>query len=494
MQSARVSPDRVAVYIRWSTEDQGQGHTLEIQRDSCRYYALSQGWTVSADLTFIDDGYSGSTLERPALGRLRRAVQERRVECVVVYKLDRLSRNIKDIINLVLGEWEQICCVRSTQEPVDTTTDAGKMFFTMLGSFADFERATIRTRTWSGKLKAAEKGRNPGIVYPYGYRKSEDGGYATDETEAPLVKEIYDLYLQGRSCGRIAKELNRRGLPTRQGRGWSCSIISKILRNPIYMGRLVYNRRSGAPVVVENAVPALIEPDAWKLAGSIRSSRPRVNRAGSPRNSVASFLLTGLVTCTCGARCSGAYGTKGEQYYYCGGAQTKGRAICPAGMIPAAVLDDLVMAQVRQTWPLKPALRADILLRLDEQAEQHRLAVGALQRRLDALEKSLRRFREDYRTGKLSADLLRDLTEETRQERELVKQQLQAAEGAMASIESSHLELDQAAAWYARLDAWDSLDSHERKQVLSMLIARVVAFRSRRGKDLSVEIAWRLTD
>jgi site-specific DNA recombinase len=115
----KIASDKVAIYIRWSTEDQGQGHTLEIQRESCRYYCMSQGWVAREDLTFIDDGWSGSNLERPALTRLRDSVKAGQVECAVVYKLDRLSRNIKDIINLVLGEWEEACCVRSTQEPVE---------------------------------------------------------------------------------------------------------------------------------------------------------------------------------------------------------------------------------------------------------------------------------------------------------------------------------------------------------------------------------------
>jgi site-specific DNA recombinase len=115
-----ITPDKVAIYIRWSTEDQGQGHTLEIQRESCRYFCLSQGWAPRVEQIYIDEGYSGANLERPALTRLRQAVTARLIDCVVVYKLDRLSRNIKDIINLALDEWEGLCCVRSTQEPVET--------------------------------------------------------------------------------------------------------------------------------------------------------------------------------------------------------------------------------------------------------------------------------------------------------------------------------------------------------------------------------------
>ncbi|HWI66569.1 MAG TPA: recombinase family protein, partial [Symbiobacteriaceae bacterium] len=87
-----VDPTKVAIYIRWSTEDQGEGTTLEVQSETCRAYLVSQGWAVNPELIFIDDGYSGGSIERPAMARLRSAVAAGEVHCVVVYKLDRLSR------------------------------------------------------------------------------------------------------------------------------------------------------------------------------------------------------------------------------------------------------------------------------------------------------------------------------------------------------------------------------------------------------------------
>jgi site-specific DNA recombinase len=101
-----IDPDKVAIYIRWSTDDQSDGTTLEVQQEGCKHYLLSQGWVVNEDLIFVDDGWSGGNLERPAMTRMRTLVRAGKVDCVVVFKLDRLSRSVIDMVNLVLEEWD----------------------------------------------------------------------------------------------------------------------------------------------------------------------------------------------------------------------------------------------------------------------------------------------------------------------------------------------------------------------------------------------------
>ncbi|HWI65609.1 MAG TPA: recombinase family protein, partial [Symbiobacteriaceae bacterium] len=127
-----VREDRVALYVRWSTDDQSEGTTLQVQLEGCRHFALSQGWTPQAELTFIDDGYSGATLDRPALRRLRDLVARGEIDCVIVFKVDRLSRNIVDAVDLVLGEWRDTCYFKSAREPIDSSTDLGRMIFSVL--------------------------------------------------------------------------------------------------------------------------------------------------------------------------------------------------------------------------------------------------------------------------------------------------------------------------------------------------------------------------
>lgn len=505
-----ISSDKVAIYIRWSTEDQGQGHTLEIQRESCRYYLLSQGWIPQDGLTFIDEGWSGSSLERPALTALRSAVAAGQVECVVVYKLDRLSRNVKDMLNLVLGDWEDVCSVRSTQEPVDTTSDAGRMFFTMLGSFADFERATIKTRTWSGKLKNAQKGRNPGHVYPYGYQRAEEGGgWEVSASEAVVVRRIFASYIRGLSCRAIAAELNDEGFRTRAGVEWSDATIARMLRNPIYCGRLEYNRRDYAGrkkrgrvvlkdasevIVVQEAVPALVEPSVWEQVERLRGERPRVGRGVSPRTGSSPFLLSGLLKCPCGHSWVGIYGgPKGERRFYaCAGSRTKGFAKCASRSIKMETLDAFVVERVRATWPIKGEFHEEIFSGLAQRLREHEVRVSGLRGRLGSLEGSQERFREDYKAGRITAEIYMELLKDARQEREELTRQLDRAATERREILASQVDLEHAAGWYAKLDAWEALALEERQQVLRMLVERIEVSRTKGSKDASVHIHWKL--
>lgn len=507
----KIASDKVAIYIRWSTEDQGQGHTLEIQRESCRYYCLSQGWIARDELTFIDDGHSGSTLERPALSRLRKAVQAGEVDCVIVYKLDRLSRNVKDIINLVLDEWEEACCVRSTQEPVDTTSDAGRMFFTMLGSFADFERSTIKTRTWSGKRKNAEKGKNPGMAYPFGYMKAEDGGWAICEDEATMVRRIFAAYIRGESCHTITAALNQEGCRTRAGFAWSDASVARIIRSPIYIGELVYNKKNYAQkkkvgrvqhkdpsevITVDNAAPPIIDRETWDVVRRIAAERPRPDRGKSPSTHSSNYLLSGLARCACGhlwiAR---PYDLgKGYHYYGCAGAKSKGAAFCQAGMIPVADLDAFVLDKVRDTWPIKGEFRREMFDSLSRRLAEFESRVKGLKQRLTALEGAQERFKSDYKAGRITGEVYMDLTKDGRSEKEALLAALQKTQAERQEIESSQLDLDQASAWYAKLDGWDSLTLADKQQILRMLIQEIRVIRPRgRKQEISVHIEWRLS-
>ncbi|HLN62292.1 MAG TPA: recombinase family protein, partial [Symbiobacteriaceae bacterium] len=197
------APGKVAAYIRWSTDEQGQGTTLAIQRERVELFIRSQGWSLAEDRVFVDDGYSGSTLDRPAMRLLREAVRAGEVDCVVVYKLDRLSRSLLDTVTLVRREWQERCTLYSATENFDTCSPVGQMVFNLLVSFAEFERNLIRERTLSGKRKRAQQGRNAGQRYAYGYRRGDDGGWVLDSVDetgglagpAAVVRQIFSRYM-----------------------------------------------------------------------------------------------------------------------------------------------------------------------------------------------------------------------------------------------------------------------------------------------------------
>jgi DNA invertase Pin-like site-specific DNA recombinase/uncharacterized protein YukE len=504
---------RVATYVRWSTDEQGDGTTLAVQLEACRLFIQSQGWPLSDDLLFVDDGCSGGSLDRPGLNRLRAAVRRGEINCVVVYKLDRLSRSVLDTVTLVLQEWDGICAVRSTREPVDTTSPTGSILFYMLASYAEWERSTIRERTLSGKIKRAQQGRNPGFTPPYGYRKGDQPGeWRIDEDEAVIVRRIFREYIVGKGTGRIADGLNADGIKPRKVARFNGLWLNRLIQNPAYMGVLRYGMstlatkaqrmqgasarvRLGAPRYAEvaGAIPVIIATEQFAQAQRLRQGRS--GTAGF-RNRGAAFLLSGLVRCRCGAPLrgdgrgkSGARGQSGAgRYYRCDH--------CACSLIPAALLEVAVVARVGA------ALAPDTGLLLASENLERTQAVGAEMGRLKAALNKLghnrARMDRDYQNGELPAKLYAAHVEQ-------LDSQAQALAGALASLSDELQQLGSAATAVADPadpadsadpddppDPWAHLSLDEQKQLLRHAIGRCVVYRAPgRGGEIQIELEIR---
>ena len=465
----QIRPDRVAIYIRWSTEDQGDGTTLAVQSEACRHYLLSQGWAVRDDLIFIDDGFSGGSLDRPALTRLRQAVRQGLVDCVVVFRLDRLSRSVIDTVTLVLQEWADLTHVKSAREPVDTTTAMGRQFFYMLVSYAEWERNVIRERMFSGKLRRAREGRSPGMPAPYGYAKGPTAGALLPvAVEAAAVEQAFALAEQGESVRAIAAYLNRHGFPTRKGGPWATSIVSKLLRNPIYAGLLVWGRRRVNPrhgkapgerryvaaephaATAATTIPALVDPGRFERVQAWLQGR----RSVAPGAAGSAHLLTGLLRC---AACNSPmqYNRSGAwAYYRCAGrAEQAGR--CGAHSVPAAPLEGALVGLVRQRY--EPAVLAELeLLREVCRREQQEQEAAARAARLAAVE----RLERQALLGQVAA------------EREMLGVPVVAKPEPAAPV-----------------DPWHSLPPEGQKEVLRSLLHQVRVHRKEKAL-LEVWVEW----
>lgn len=500
MVGESVDSERVAAYIRWSTDEQGEGTTLLVQREACEHYIRSQGWRWRPELVFIDDGYSGGSLERPGLCALRTAVQRGEVCCCVVYKLDRLSRSVLDVVTLVLKDWDGVCHVKSTREPIDTTSPAGKMFFYTLASFAEWERSVIRERTLAGKVRRAQQGKNPGFTYPYGYRPgAHTGEWAVAPTEAPVVRRIFAAFCQGHSPTSIAAILNRDGIRSRRGGPFSPSRVARILANPCYTGVLLYGRSTVVPaaqrqrtgrarlyfhapryVQAPGALPAIVTPEEFAVAQGLRAARSAVR---GRRSLGPQFLLSGLARCRCSAPLRGQTDSrKGRRYYRCAGA-------CASALIPADLLEESVARQVQLT--LVPGLAeyvdSSLLRALAQRKAESEAQLQVVHAAVAALTRRRRRLDLDYDAGALPAGLY-------------------TARVAEAEAELQRLHTA-AATWVAELTsttgplvpsggdepaAWPQLDWEERKQVLRCVIASCSAFRPPNAGAVQVDLCLRM--
>jgi len=313
-------PERVASYLRVSSEEQRERETIEIQDkfldEYCRLYGLEMAEV------YADDGVSGTVPlhERPAGRRLLEDAKAGKFDAVLVYKLDRLGRKLLVIVDAHDRLAEAGVSLRSAREPIDTSNPSGRLIFQMLASFAEYDRDNIAERTRAGLHRAFRAGKYMGRV-PYGYKTDEDSRLQVVPEEAEVVRAIFRNVADGSTLYAEAKRLNdlgvagaghrygsREGVP---GWRWTNTTISGIVRQRAYSG--THEVRIGGDAI-EREVPAIVSPELQERArAALRENKRRPNREGNRR-----YLLGGLVRCeTCGYGCSGhATWGKGKRYSY----------------------------------------------------------------------------------------------------------------------------------------------------------------------------------
>jgi site-specific DNA recombinase len=269
-----IAPVRCAIYTRKSTEEglEQEFNSLDAQRESAEAYIQSQrhlGWTLLSQ-RYDDGGFSGGSVDRPALQRLLDDIDSRRVDCVVVYKVDRLSRSLLDFAQL-MDRFEQrsVSCVSVTQQ-FNTTTSLGRLTLNILLSFAQFERELISERTRDKMGAARRKGKWVGGTPVLGHDVDPRGGrLVVNEAEAARVREIFELYRRHRSLPNVAAELARRGWKTKAwksqrglrhtGRPFTKASVRLLLNNATYAGKVEYR---GAIYPGEHK--AIIDVQLWE--------------------------------------------------------------------------------------------------------------------------------------------------------------------------------------------------------------------------------------
>jgi len=275
MQATVASLTRCAIYTRVSTEEQArEGYSLSAQEERLRAHAKSQGWAVYK--LYVDDGYSAGSRNRPALKRLLFDASLKRFDVVLVYKIDRLSRSLKDLIDIVAELNQFDVGFKSCTELIDTTRPEGRLMFHQFGSFAQYERELIGQRTRFGMMKRLRQGLWNGIP-PYGYRIVE-GRLVVEPVEAERVQTIFDWYLR-RNMGVVAisQELNRQGIKPRKAERWKGTRIHKMLTNPLYAGFIRWGGETAMgthePIITRATMQRRLPANCRTSSGTSLSSR-----------------------------------------------------------------------------------------------------------------------------------------------------------------------------------------------------------------------------
>ncbi|MBO0697457.1 MAG: recombinase family protein [Zavarzinella sp.] len=503
---------RIAIYVRVSTQRQAQTQTIDQQLDRLRRVAAESGWPLPDDHVFRDDGYSGASLRRPGLDRLRDLTALAKLDRILITDPDRLARNYVHQVLLLEELQRHGCRVEFTDRPLsDDPQD--QLLLQIRGAVAEYERALIAERTRRGRLHKLQSGQMlPWTRPPYGYRADPDrprdpAGVRTDPAEAALVADLFRWYAdEGWSFLAVAQRLHELGVPSPAGRAfWGTATVRGILTNPTYTGTLYANRTRVRPARVRRSATHPIgrpkdtqvplPPDQWVAVGTIPAIVTRglfdrvqakiaTNRSLASRNNTATdYLLRALVSCgSCRLACQARRTMPtGKTYYICTGKNLQVRqrlgCTCHSKFIPAGGLDDLVWADL-----------ADLLRHPDRVADALRRAVRGcgLPQELRARQENLRRGRstlarqierltEAYLGGVLKlAEYERRRKELERRDGTLAKQkELLSGEASRAADVSGAIV--SAEAFARRVQSGLDTATFERKrQLVELLIDRVV--------------------
>ena len=351
--TARV---RCAVYTRKSSEEglEQSFNSLDAQREACEAYILSQrheGWHA-VSTRYDDGGFSGGNMERPGLKKLLEDIAAKRVDTVVVYKVDRLTRSLADFAKIVEQFDKQGISFVSVTQQFNTTTSMGRLTLNVLLSFAQFEREVTGERIRDKIAASKRKGMWMGGVVPLGY-DLEDRHLVVNPEEAIRVNDIFQAYLAEGCVSKLQIYLERNDIRSKKrlsktgnasgNNAFSRGALYSMLQNRIYLGEITHKDKS-----FPGQHPAIIDQDLWdrvqvRFKANLQAERKR------PR-ATSTSLLTGLLFDEVGNRFTPSHATKnGRRYrYYVSQAVTQGRSKNRTGQgrLPAEEVEELVLSQL----------------------------------------------------------------------------------------------------------------------------------------------------
>jgi site-specific DNA recombinase len=503
-----------AIYARVSSEQQREENTIASQTASLIEFAKSHDLEVPKEWVFEDEAYSGATLERPGLERVRDLAAEGQIQVVLAYSPDRLSRKYAYQI-LLIEEFArhgvETMFVKSPQG--DSAED--QLLVQFQGMIAEYERAQILERCRRGKRHRAQLGEVSVMSNaPYGYRyirKTDEApaAYIIDEAEARVVRHVYEMYtVEGLSIGEITRRLNTERIPTRRASRWERSVVWALLRNPAYRGLACFGktrvfartrvmrpqRRRGVTTAsttagherareewIEIPVPALVTEESFARAQELLYH----NKIRSRRRTIAPSVVQGLVSC---AKCGYAFSRTSTQtsarkihYYKCIGSDSwrkLGGPVCDNGrFIRQELLDQIVWAEVIRLLEDPSLIQQELDRRLvaARASDPTRKLEQSLQRELTHVGKGVERLLNAYQEGLLAIEQLRERMPVLRQRQQALGAELQAIAD-QTNDRAALLRLAETlSAFLARLrSAAETLSVIERQKIVRLLVKDIL--------------------
>ena len=503
-----------AIYARVSSDRQREENTIASQTAALIAFAGEQQFEVPREWVFEDDGYSGASLIRPGLERVRDLAAEGLIQAVLVYAPDRLSRRYAHQI-LLIEELARAGVETLFVRAPRGSTPEDELLVQFQGMIAEYERAQILERSRRGKRHRARQGEVSVLSgAPFGYhfiRKTDHSAayYEINEDQARVVRRMFELYsVRGLSIGAIAQLLNEDAIPTYKRRGrWERSTVWGILRNPAYKGEACFGKTTTAPrqritrsirmrggVATRNsasherprqdwiaiAVPPIVSEQTFALA----QERLQANKIHAPRRTVTVSVVQGLVSCTkCGYalyRTSTRSSARTIHYYRCLGSdawrQFSG-SICNNRPVRQDLLDEVVWTEIVRLLEDPLLIQNEIERRLAaaREVDPTKRRDEALRRDLVGVRKSIDRLLTAYQEGLLPIEELRERMPQLRRRQQASTAELQAIAD-QSVTRTAYLRLAETLnTFLARLrSSAGALDVSERQRIVRLLVKEVL--------------------
>ena len=468
---------RCAIYARKSTQDglEQEFNSLDAQRESAEAYIASQrsaGWVAIRE-SYADGGFSGATTDRPALKRLLSDIEAGKIDAVITYKIDRLSRSLGDFATLMAFFEKHNVTFASVTQNFSSSTSMGKLTLHILMSFAQFEREVIAERTRDKIAATRKRGLyvtgKPVLGFDLAPAPPPFSGQrmVVNESEAEIVRAIFAGYLEHRSLLKVVKLCEQQGWLTKAwttstgrvvgGQPFAKAEISRLLRCPLFIGKVPHNGQT-----YPGEHPAIVEAGIFE---TVQEQLKVASKSGGSGQTTSANPLRGLVRCkACGCSMSlstvtrrGKKSSTTHRYFVCSNASKRGRAACPHPSLPAKDLEEFVLGQ------LKPLLVEDATLAAVVEQARQQLA-DAAQRRVE----ELAGLREQLasQAGCVGKDAAK--------ERERLKRQITALQTRIAADEARQIDEDEIVGAVESFDnLWAAMLPGEREQLIKSVVERV---------------------
>jgi site-specific DNA recombinase len=336
---------KCAIYTRVSTDMQAKKEfsSCEAQEEKIKSFVASQNnWQVFK--IYSDAGYSGANINRPALQELFSDLKKEKIDIVLSYKIDRLTRSPKDFYQLIeFFEQSKIDFISIT-ERFDTSTPSGRLLRNIMLTFAQFERELTSERTRDKMLERAKKGFYNGGIAPYGYKR-ENKKLIPCPKEAEIIKSIFEKYIETKSLFRVYDFLKKKNIKNRNGNVFFKTVLGYLLRNPVCTGKVKHNNK-----IYQGIHKSIISEEIFDIAQKIHKNKLKNFRV------YKNFLFGGLVDCKeCGSKMTSSFSNKRsngklKRYYYyrCTSTMHQDWQACPVKMVSAERIENFVLENLEQ--------------------------------------------------------------------------------------------------------------------------------------------------